>query len=229
MLLQIIIPAAGRGSRFIGSEFQPPKPMITWNGKPMVQHVIDNFFSKGQNIILIKRIDHDFIPENCEVIEIDYTTDGPATTANLAKDLIDMESELIITNCDQIIKDWNQDLFLQFARRFDGVLGCFISSSPKNSYVKLNETNLVTDVREKQVISNIATNGLHYWRKAKYFFESYQEMLDRQDTTNGEYYVAPTYNYLIQKGYNIGVYMFNQHFPIGTPEDLQKYLTNETI
>jgi hypothetical protein len=39
--------------------------------------------------------------------------------------------------------------------------------------------------------------------------------------------VAPTYNYLIQKKYKIGIYMFNQHFPIGTPEDLKNFLDNE--
>jgi hypothetical protein len=138
-----------------------------------------------------------------------------------------MDKELIIPNCDQIIKDWDQELFLSFARKFDGVLGCFISSSPKNSYVKLDDGSFVTEVKEKEVISNIATNGLHYWKKARYFFESYEEMVSNNDRTNGEFYVAPTYNYLIEKKYKIGVYLFNQHFPLGTPEDLKKFLEDE--
>lgn len=226
-MLQIIIPAAGRGSRFNGSEFIEPKPLISWNGRNMIQHVVSNFWIDTTRLIVIKRKEHNCILSNISIIDIDYTTNGPATTCYIAKDLINPDDELIITNCDQIIKDWNQDLFLSFARKFDGVLGCFISNSPKNSFVKLDENNLVTEVKEKVVISNIATNGLHYWKKAKYFFESYDDMVKNDDRTNGEFYVAPTYNYLIKNQYKVGVYMFNQHFPIGTPEDLKKFLENE--
>lgn len=222
--MQIVIPAAGRGSRFNGSEFIKPKPLIEWNNKNMIQHVIDNF--KGDNkIIIIKRDIHELkCEDDIKIINIDYTTDGPACTANLSKDLLNMDEELIITNCDQIIKDWNQEYFLNYARNYDGVFGCFISNIKHNSYVKIDENNLVIDVKEKEVISNIATNGLHYWKKAKYFFESLDEMIQNDDKTNGEFYVAPTYNYLIKKEYKIGIYIFNQHFPIGTPEDLNKFL-----
>jgi len=136
-----------------------------------------------------------------------------------------MEDELIITNCDQIIKDWNLSNFSKFSKNYDAVLGCFLSNSPKNSYVRIGIDNLVTEVKEKQVISNIATNGLHYWKKAKYFFDSVKEMVDKKDSTNGEYFVAPTYNYLIHKGQKVGIFMFNQHFPVGTPDDLKFYLS----
>jgi hypothetical protein len=193
----------------------------------MLQHVVDNFKSDSTKIHIIKRDEHQFNIPNVKIWNIDYITDGPATTCSLTRDEIDMDSELIITNCDQIIKDWNQASFLDFARDYDGVLGCFISQSPKNSYVMLNDENLVIKIREKEVISNLATNGLHYWKKARYFFDSYDSMKSRSDTVNGEYYVAPSYNYMIEKGMKIGIFMFNQHFPIGTPEDLKKYLYHE--
>ena len=147
-MLQILIPAAGRGSRFNGSDFIKPKPLISWKNKSMIQHVISNFSNDSSKLIVIKRKEHDCELDDVLTIDIDYTTDGPASTCHLAKNLIDLESELIITNCDQIIKDWNQELFLSFARKFDGVLGCFISNSPKNSFVKLNENNLVTEVKK---------------------------------------------------------------------------------
>lgn len=223
-MTQIIIPAAGRGSRFVGSEFQKPKPLIEWNGKNMIEHVVDNFSQEDNKIFLLCRDYHNIDVSGCKIKNIDYTTDGPAISASLFKEDIDLEDELIITNCDQIIKDWDKDKFLSFARNYDGVLGCFISTRPHNSYVKVDDNNLVIEVKEKEVISNIATNGLHYWRKAKYFFDSLDEMVEKEDTTNGEYYVAPTYNYLLEKGYRIGIFMFNQHYPIGTPEQLKSYL-----
>jgi NDP-sugar pyrophosphorylase family protein len=222
--MQIIIPAAGRGSRFNESEYNEPKPIISWKGKPMIEHVIDNFNHKDDQILIIKQKAHNFTHDDVKIFDIDYITEGPASTAYLVKDFIDMEDELIITNCDQVIQDWNRELFLSHARKYDALLGCFISTHNKNSYVKVNEENLVTEVKEKQVISNIATNGLHYWKKAKYFFDSVEEMQKRNDRTNGEFYVAPSYNYILEKNMQVGIYIFNQHHPIGTPEDLNKYL-----
>ena len=133
-MLQILIPAAGRGNRFNGSQFIAPKPLISWDGKNMIQHVVSNFKNNDAKLIVIKRNEHECELSDVSVINIDYTTDGPASTCVLSKDLIDLDSELIITNCDQIIKDWNQESFLSFARKYDGVLGCFISNSSKNSF-----------------------------------------------------------------------------------------------
>jgi len=222
--MQILIPAAGRGVRFHNSIFNSPKPLISWDGKNMIEHVVQNFENDLSKIFIIARKEHNINVQSSEVIEIDYFTEGPACTAMLSKDYLDMEDELIITNCDQIIEDWDLNRFLNYSRNFDGVLGCFISSSPKNSYVRIGVDNLVSEVREKQVISNLATNGLHYWRKARYFFESTRQMIESKDSTNGEYYVAPSYNYLIQDDFKVGIFMFNQHFPIGTPDDLDYYL-----
>ena len=223
-MTQIIIPAAGRGSRFVGSEFDKPKPLIEWDGKNMIEHVIENFSTEGNSIFLLCREHHKILIEGCNIMTIDYTTDGPAISAALFRESIDMEEELIITNCDQIILDWDKEKFLTHARNYDAALGCFISTEPHNSYVRVDGENLVVEVKEKEVISNIATNGLHYWKKAKYFFDSLDEMVTRKDTTRGEYYVAPSYNYLIEKDYKIGIFMFNRHFPIGTPEQLRKFL-----
>jgi NDP-sugar pyrophosphorylase family protein len=226
-MLQIVILAGGRGTRFFGSQYNSPKPLIQWHGKNMIHHVFDNFESANANIYLLCREEHNIKLDKCFIKNLDYYTEGPAISASLFENNLDLEEELIITNCDQIIKDWNQESFLSFSRNFDGVLGCFISNKEHNSYVKLGDNNLVVDVKEKEVISNLATNGLHYWKKAKYFFESLKEMVKNDDRKNGEFYIAPSYNYLIKNKHRIGIFMFNQHYPIGTPEQLSIYLNNE--
>src|SRR5258708_39689431 len=40
--LQIVIPMAGRGSRFAKAGYQTPKPLIPVGGRPMIQWVIEN-------------------------------------------------------------------------------------------------------------------------------------------------------------------------------------------
>jgi hypothetical protein len=46
-----------------------------------------------------------------------------------------------------------------------------------------------------------------------------------EKSANGEFYVAPTYNYLVQEGLHIGSYMIkeNEISFVGTPDDLRIY------
>ena len=44
------------------------------------------------------------------------------------------------------------------------------------------------EVREKEVISNVSLNGIHYWKKGSYFVESAERMIEMEDRApNGEF------------------------------------------
>ena len=89
--------------------------------------------------------------------------------------------------------------------------------------MKLDPHGEVTEIKEKIVISNIATNGLHFWKNGKDFVYSAKEMINAEERYNNEFYIAPSYNYLIKTNKKILPYFYNLHFPIGTPEDLKIY------
>jgi dTDP-glucose pyrophosphorylase len=231
--MNIIIPLAGEGKRFSNVGYNIPKPFISVNEKPMIQSVVENLNIEGNYIFIIQKkhsIEFNLqlflksIKPNCVVIEIDEITEGPACTALLAEEYID-DSPLIIVNCDQMIHDFDVHKLEEFVRvkKLDGVLGAFISTSDKNSYMLLDNEGKIIQIKEKIVISNIATNGLHFWKNGKDFVYSTKEMIKSNEKYNGEFYIAPTYNYLINKGKHILPYFYNLHFPIGTPEDLNKY------
>ena len=89
-----------------------------------------------------------------------------------------------------------------------------------------SEGDVATTFKEKEVISDNALTGIHYWKKAKYFFTSANKMIMlNEKSANGEFYIAPTYNHLIQEGLDIGSYMINDNEInfVGTPEDLRIY------
>lgn len=229
----VIIPMAGAGKRFSDAGFDVPKPFILVNGKPMVQSVVENLNINGKHIFIIQKEHsvgnnlHIFLKslkEDCEIIEVDSLTDGPACTSLLAEQYI-TDSPLIIVNCDQMIHDFDLDKLLEFSEKTnsDGILGAFISSSKKNSYMKLDPQGEVTEVKEKIVISNTATNGLHFWSNGRDFVESAKEMIENNEKYNNEFYIAPSFNYLVRKGKKILPFFYNLHWPIGTPEDLKKY------
>jgi len=231
--INVVVPLAGAGKRFSDAGYTIPKPFIPVHGKPMVQSVVENLNIDGRHIFITqKQYSRDgslqtllsTASPNCIIIEIDELTEGPACTALLAQKYID-DNPLIIVNCDQMIHDFDVNKLIEFSNinNADGILGAFISTSKKNSYMKLDPQGEVTEIKEKIVISNTATNGLHFWKNGKDFVFSAKEMIEAGERYNNEFYIAPAYNYLVKHGKKILPYFYNLHFPIGTPEDLEKY------
>jgi choline kinase len=238
MKTQIMIPMAGLGKRFQKIFPETPKPFIEISKKLMLSRVIRNLKNDNSEFIFISQRKFFKDPRFEQIVKeekISYKTviapnctEGPACTCLLAKNFINNNNSLIIVNCDQMILDFNLDNLLKFAfyNKADGVLGVFHSTSSKNSYIKLGDDLRVQEIKEKIVISNIATNGLHFWKHGKFFVESAEKMISSNDRYSNEFYVAPSYNYLIKEGKNILPYYYNLHYPIGIPEDLNYFTTN---
>ena len=153
-------------------------------------------------------------------------TKGAACTVLLCKDQINSDDELIIANCDQLVLDPNYcENSVNFYRKqnADGGILCFLNDSPKWSYVRMSGEK-ITEVVEKQVISNVATVGIYYYRKGSYFVAAAENMIASNVVVNGEFYVAPAYNQMLMFGMSIVPYLINEMAGIGTPKDLREYL-----
>jgi len=95
----------------------------------------------------------------------------------------------------------------------------------------MNKNGTVSKIKEKEVLSDVSLNGVHYWKRGKDFVESAEKMIQNNERYKNEFYVGPTYNYLIEEGKIVGIYHIpaSQHHAIGTPEDLERYLNNANI
>jgi len=222
--MKIVILAAGKGERFGG---EVPKPLIKFNGRTMLDWVIkDMGATRSEDIIVVTQKSFNIKNRANVIFELGGFTDGPASTAMEAMILVDPDEELIVVNCDQRLLDFNPVKISEFAKfnGLDSIIGVFPSNKPHNSYVNVDQDNLIAYVKEKRVISNLATNGIHYWSKSKLFIESYKDMINSNDRVNGEFYISQTFNYMIKRGCRVGPYYFNFHYPIGTPEDLNNFV-----
>lgn len=239
-MINVVIPMAGAGSRFSKAGFSRPKPFIDVAGKPMIMHVLDNLSLPEAHYILVARREHmesesDLVKEieynyRATFIAIDGLTEGTACTVMHARKLIGNESPLLIANSDQIV-DFKPQEFVDdcIRRNLDGSILTFIDEKrdPKWSFARIGDDGLVCEVREKQAISEFATVGIYLFRKGSEFIDATIEMMLVQDRVNGEYYTAPTYNYMINENRVIGIFDIspNAMHGIGTPEDLQSYLS----
>jgi NDP-sugar pyrophosphorylase family protein len=234
--MNILIPMAGEGTRFPRDTYKIPKPLIDIHGIPMIQKAIESLGLPGNYHFVIRKdsyydqvctLIHKILP-NPKIISVEETTEGPASSCLLFKDYIDTEEELVIANCDQIMW-WDSDLFLTTARyyKYDGMVVTYTTNTPKNSYAEIDRSGFVKRIAEKEVISDISLNGIHYWRKGKYFVQSAENMIKCNDRApNGEFYVGPSYNHMIRNGLKVGIHHIPnwQHNPVGVPEDLETYL-----
>ncbi|MCT7592486.1 glycosyltransferase family 2 protein [Aliarcobacter butzleri] len=237
--MNIVIPMAGQGSRFAKAGYEKPKPFIDVDGKPMIVRVLENLAYPDARYILIARREHmdkekELVTQiekefNAIFIPIDKLTEGTACTVLYARKYINNEEALLIANSDQIV-DMNIADFIDDCknRNLDGSILTFIDKhqDPKWSFAKLDENNLVTEVKEKVVISEFATVGIYLYSKGKEFVDASVDMIIENDRVNNEFYTCPTYNYAIKEGSKIGIYNieFEQMHGIGTPEDLNIYL-----
>lgn len=234
--MNVLIPMAGAGSRFEKAGYTFPKPLIDVNGKPMIQVVVDNL-NIDANFIFIVQKEHrqkynldgllNLIAPGCSIIDVCGVTEGAACTTLLAKELINNDKPLLIANSDQFV-EWNSNEFMYKVQEQDvdaGIL-TFESTHPKWSYVKLNSCGYVEEVAEKNPISNNATVGIYYWKKGRDYVQFAEQMIEKNNRVNNEFYVCPVFNEAILDKKKIITYSINKMWGLGTPEDLNYFLKN---
>ena len=235
--LNVLIPMAGAGSRFQQAGYTFPKPMIQVHDKPMIQVVVDNLGLEANYHFVVQKEHREkynldtflnlISPGDCKVIEVDGMTDGAACTALLAKEFIDNENPLFFANSDQFV-EWNTVEFMYNMQETnaDGGIVTFKATHPKWSFAKVNDDGLVTEVAEKNPISNNATIGYYYWKHGSDFVKYAEQMIEKDIRVNNEFYVCPVFNEAIQDNKKIRPFEVNGMWGLGTPEDLQYYLNN---
>lgn len=233
-MLNILMPMAGEGRRFREAGYGEPKPMIHVGGYPMFMRVVDNLnpsppfrfvfvVRKDSHIKIYGRSDCDF---EILVVALDEPTRGAALSCLAAREFIDTDDELIIANCDQLVEGANCGVTAMVrGGDCDGaVLTMKADGSTKWSYA-YTVGYRVDHIAEKNPISDRATVGVYRWRRGKDFVASALRMIDANDCVNGEFYVAPAYNYFKGLVVERRVEDFGGTFHgLGTPEDLEKYL-----
>lgn len=233
--LNIVIPMAGAGSRFEKAGYTFPKPLIEVEGEPMIKVVTANLNFDANFIFIVQKAHRimynldtllNLISPNCKIVEVDEVTDGAARTTLLAKKYIDNNAPLILANSDQFIEwDSNEFMYKMSETNSDAGIVTFRSTHPKWSFVKINEIGLVIEVAEKNPISNNATAGIYYWKNGSDYIKYAEQMIRKDLKVNNEFYVCPVFNEAIADGKQIRVFEIEKMWGLGTPEDLDVFLS----
>lgn len=239
---QAIILAAGNGSRFAQAGYTTPKPLLPLGGTPMTRSVLADlereFGVVPSAVTVACRTEHSgtfrsALPDGVRLVEIPALTAGAAVTALACLDGLNLHRPVVIANSDQQFR-LDED-----TRRHVRQLFCvsaaagFLLTMPaptdpeqqkKWSYAIPSPRGTVSRVIEKPACapSNHATIGVYAYRSPGHAQLAIERMIEADDRTNGEFYLAPAFNHLRQEleGY---VYAFDveRFVPLGTPEDYE--------
>ena len=234
--LNVLIPMAGAGSRFQQAGYTFPKPLIDVEGKPMIQVVVENLNIDATFIYVVQKSHRaqynldtllNLITPNCKIVEVDGLTEGAACTTLLAKEYINNDDGLLMANSDQFLEwDSNEFMYKMIEQKVDGGILTFHATHPKWSFAKIDEYGYVTEVQEKNPISDIATVGVYYWAKGSDYVKYAEQMIEKNIRTNNEFYVCPVYNEGIGDGKKFKTFNIEKMWGLGTPEDLKYYIEN---
>ncbi len=232
--INVVIPMAGKGSRFANAGYSFPKPLIKIRGEmTMIELVVRNLRLKKARFIFIVRTEHletydlrgtlERIAPGCVIIPVSETTHGSACSVLLAKEYINNDTPLLTANSDQYL-EWDNLAFFHQMEGVDGGITTFRSNHPCWSYAKLGPDGFVSEVKEKQVISENATTGVYYFTKGQDFVRGAEEMIRKEIKCGNEYYLCPVFNELAKEGKKIRIFDVEKMWGIGVPEDLQHFL-----
>jgi dTDP-glucose pyrophosphorylase len=184
---------------------------------------------------LVEGLKNIYTPE-IRVISLGAVTRGAAETAHYAKEFVDPEEELIVTDSDHYFDGAHLEKVIE--RKTDataGIIPVFLARNegiPKWSYSLLDEKSRIVHVAEKDVrlmeLGAHANIGAYYFSKAKFFFETAEKAIQNNRKTGerdkAEFYVAPLYQDLIERGEHIEAAIIPEVWGLGTPSDLAYFL-----
>lgn len=239
MPTQIVITMAGFGQRFRDAGYDLPKYRIAAHGRTLFHWSLlslQSFIQAGASLLFIARA-----ADQCEgfirgevpaldiqdwsLLELAAPTDGQATTALQAMSRLVPSRPMLIYNIDTFV----EPACLSSDRvRGDGWIPCFPGAGSGWSFARTPEnSDRISELREKQRISPHATIGLYWFRSAALYTDLYRRFYaDPGQPEAGERYIAPMYNRLIEDGGEVYLHRVPLEgvHPLGTPAEVQQFI-----
>jgi NDP-sugar pyrophosphorylase family protein len=245
--MKIIIPMSGIGKRFVEAGYKEPKPLIIIENKTIIEHIINLFDKDNDQYVFIcndlhlretnmKEVLLSIIPD-CKIYEVSVNNrKGPVDAVmQIAEQEIKDNDEIIVSYCDYGTL-WNYEEFKKDIKKhnLDGSIPSYIGFHPhmlgsdNYAFIKEDNKNFIAIQEKKPFTENkmneYASNGTYYFKSGSIVKKYFQELIDKNISTNEEFYCSMVYNLMKEDNLNIRVYEIQKMLQWGTPKDLEEYL-----
>ena len=229
--MEIIVPAAGLSTRF--PDMKPKYLLRDDNGEMMLkkalQPYLDYEITVGllldhvKNFDAFKEVQKEF-NNSVNTVVLPEVTRGPADTVFQIIESADIQddSPILIKDCDSYFDhEIVEGNYICISQVEDNDL---LFNLAGKSFVKTNEQGIITDIIEKQVVSNKFCVGGYKFDSSALFVESYEEIANK---TKNEIFVSHVIQNLLMNDYIFFENLVSNYHDVGTINEWKKY--NESI
>lgn len=228
--MKLVIPMAGRGSRFADQGIDTPKPLIEVAGKPMLDHALAGLSDLAfSGVIFVALREHDAASnltarlkarfgDRCEVVLLDNVTEGQLCTVLAARELLDPDEDVLVGGCDTLVHGGLAEVLRNRDERLRGVLSVAQLPGDRWSFARADASGDVVEVAEKRRISDWCCTGLYWFASAAEFLALADAMIAANDRTRGEFFVTPLYGWYLQRGLQVQIAPCDVIADMGTPD-----------
>lgn len=224
----IFVPIGGKGERFKKNNYKKPKALIDVNNKPILFYLLENI--KNIDFIYIvyqgEYSDYNFedliknnFNHNFKFLKIDESR-GAAETINIGLMELEVKDQPVLClDCDNfylndIVKDW----------KGENKIFVIENDDPKFSYIQTDK-EYITDIKEKQVISNLACTGAYGFSSYKQLLEYTDRIIKDNKRYNNEFYTSLVVKEMLNHKFKYHLIKNKDYFTLGTPESVKQYET----
>lgn len=233
--MKVVVPLAGRGSRFTQAGVMVPKPLIDVAGRPMIAWALDSLQGLSYTeIIFIVLEAHEreygvvsmlqqLVGQAATVLLLNNVTEGQLCTVLAAKEHIDSGEDLLVASSDTLVLG---QLGADIATRPASVRGIIsVADMPGDrwSFARTDAGGNVVEVAEKVRISDYASTGQYYFASGREFITVAESMLAKKGKVQGEYYIMPMYQEYIHRGWDVRISQATEMWDMGTPDALRQF------
>ncbi len=238
--MTVLFLAAGENAQFAATGQPWPRNLVEVAGRPLIEHALQGLrplLAIGEPMVGLIRGDEDRKHHTADVLRLLHPSvrpvlvpqldSGAACAALLAIEDVDPDRSLLVANGDQVLQADLLSIITSFGSRdLDAGVVCFQAVHPRWSYVRTDPASgLVIEAAEKRPISNLATAGLYWFRRASDFFAGAMRSIEKGAAVDGRYYICPVLNELVLQHKRIGVAEVNRsdYWSLAIPHDVTAY------
>jgi hypothetical protein len=224
--MEVIVPAAGLSTRFPN---MPPKYLLTdSNGDMMLQKAVEPYLNNHVIIGILQehdekynakeRIYEQFSKDSIDLVVLPQVTTGPAATIFEIIERTKIEGNFLIKDCDSYFEHTiaaGNYVCVSKVKQNE-----ILYNLAGKSFVQSNDQGIITEIIEKQVISDKFCVGGYKFADVKQYLDAYRSI---SSSVQNEIFVSHVIQYMLMQGEIFFENIVSNYSDVGTIEEWKKY------
>ena len=233
--MNLVMPMAGRGSRFGRAGFDLPKPLLLLDGEPFFWWATEALrrcfdLQSMSFVVLAEHIEAHAIDRQildrypqASIIALPEVTSGALETAIAGCAGVPEDGWLVVNDCDHTFRaDRLATALPAMPPETAGFLCHFHATAPAYSYAAYDDKGDLLRTVEKEAISNLAIAGAYGFRNRETFLRHARAYA--ADCPYPELFVSGIYNTMVAAGEKVRGVLLDEHLSFGTPAEYEAAL-----